>query len=91
MVLRHTIPPRRRQIEGDGRGADDGPHEDSSDQDKTKDDGAKRPEKAPQSTVNSGNTDLERKQNAEREKTYGREQGGNQQGNQRGIGNPGDR
>ncbi len=35
--------------------------------------------------------DLERRQKEERDKTFGREQGGNQQGNQRGIGHPGDR
>jgi hypothetical protein len=35
--------------------------------------------------------DLDQAQKAERDKTFGREQGGNQQGNQRGIGHPGDR
>lgn len=34
---------------------------------------------------------LEPAQAAARRKTFGREQGGNQQGNQRGKGNPGDR
>lgn len=31
---------------------------------------------------------LAEKQKAERDKNFGRDQGGNQQGNQRGIGNP---
>jgi hypothetical protein len=39
----------------------------------------------------TGDATLEEKQKKERSKTFGREQGGNQQGNQRGIGNPGDR
>ena len=34
---------------------------------------------------------LDRAQRKERDKNFGREQGGNQEGNQRGLGNPGDR
>jgi len=43
----------------------------------------------PESATNDAT--LEERQKAERAKTFGREQGGNQQGNQRGKGNPGDR
>ena len=38
-----------------------------------------------------GPADLEKEQHKARDEHFGREQGGNQQGNQRGIGNPGDR
>lgn len=36
-------------------------------------------------------TALDHAQRKERDKNFGREQGGNQEGNQRGLGNPGDR
>jgi hypothetical protein len=38
-----------------------------------------------------GPTDVEKGQHKARDEHFGREQGGNQQGNQRGLGNPGDR
>ena len=46
---------------------------------------------SPPEPGNDDGKSLERKQREERDKNFGREQGGNQQGNQRGTGNPGDR
>jgi hypothetical protein len=54
--------------------------------------GSRRQKKEPvPNSAREGETPLEREQRKQRDKTFGREQGGNQQGNQRGIGHPGDR